>query len=129
MAAIVIEGAGKPLVEADLRRPSGQLTEAPVIGHEIADIDLLTLLQEFAPREFAAAIRPDQRLGKRQQRIRRLPAHIQRLPGGVSVQRGDQKRLDRIVDIQELAALLAAPDLESLPLQHTAQPDAEEVLP
>src|SRR5579862_7728699 len=106
MAAVIVEGAGEAVVEADLRRPPGELAEAAVVGDEIADIDALPVGREFALFESAAAIRPDQRLGQCEERIGLDAADIERQSRGVAAERGAQKRLDRVVDVQELAALL-----------------------
>ena len=112
-----------------MRRPAGQIAEAAVVGDEIADIDALAVFREFAPGETSAAIDPHQRLGQSEQRVRRLAADIERLSRGLAGQRGAQKRLDRVIDIEQLAPLLAAPYLEALPFKDAAQPDAEKVLP
>ena len=129
MPAVIVERARQPLVEPDPRRPAGQFAEAAVVGDEIADIDALALLGELAPLETAAAIDPHQRLGQREQRVRRLAADIERQPGRVRGQRGQQESLDGVVDIEQFAPLLAAPHLEGLAFQRAAQPDAEEILP
>ncbi len=99
MAAVIVEGARQPLIQADTRRPAGQLAEAAIVGDEIADVDALALVGKFAALEMAAAIRADQGLGERQQRIGRLAADIQRKPRGLAAQRGDQKRLGGILDV------------------------------
>src|SRR5216683_1643064 len=112
MAAIIIEGAREAVVEADARRPPGQPAETAVVGDEIADIDALPVGRKFALLESAAAIRPDERLGQCEQRIGLAAANVEREAGGIAAERGAQKRLDRIIDKQELAALLAAPHLE-----------------
>src|SRR5207245_8308873 len=44
-------------------------------------------------------------------------------------QRGEQERVDRILDIGEVAQLVAAPYLERPALDDGAQPDADEGLP
>src|SRR6266404_3020807 len=129
MAAIIVEGTREAVVEADPRRPSGQPAEAAVVGDEIADIDALAVGREFAVLEPAAAICPDQRLGESEQRIRLAATDIEREAGGVAAERGAQKCLDRILDIQKLAALFAAPNLEGGAFERPAQPDPEEILP
>src|SRR3954466_441422 len=129
MTTVVVERLGKPPVEADLWRPAGQLAKPAVGGDEIADVDLFALYGEFAPFEFAGSIRADQGLGKRQQGVGGLAPDIERLPGGITGECRDQERLGRIVDIQQLATLLAAPYLETLVFQRPAEPDPEKVLP
>src|SRR6266567_8913768 len=101
MAAVVVEGTREAVIEPDARRPPGQLAEAAVVGDEIADIDALAVGRKFAVLEPAAAIRPDQRLGECQERIGLAAADIERETGRVATERGTQKRLDRIIDIQE----------------------------
>src|SRR6266699_6126816 len=129
MAAVIIEGARQAVIEADARRPPGQLAKAAIVGDEIADIDALAVGREFALLETAAAIRPDQRLGQGEERIGLAAADIEREARGVAAERSAQKRLDRIIDIQQLTALFAAPPLEGGAFQRAAQPDPEEILP
>src|SRR5260370_42024403 len=122
MAAVIIEGGREAGVEADAGGPAGQPTEAAVVGNEIADIDALPVGREFALLETAAAIRPDQRLGQCEERIGVAAADIEGETRGVAADRGAQKRLDRIIDIQQLAALLAAPHLEGGALERPPPP-------
>ena len=98
MAAVIVEGARQPVVQAGSRRPAGQFAETAVVSDEIADVDALALVREFAALELAAAICLDQGLGERQQGIGRLAADIEGEPGGLATQRGRQKRLDSIRD-------------------------------
>src|SRR5712692_491427 len=123
MAAIIRERPRQAVVEADLWRPAGQLAKAAVVGDEIADVDTLPVGREFAQFIAAAAIGADQRLGEREQRIGCLAADIERAAGGVAAHRSRQKRLDGVVDIEQLAALLAAPYFDRRALDRAAQPD------
>src|SRR5229473_3585076 len=129
MATVIIQGTREAVVEVDVRRPAGQRAEAAVVGDEVADIDALPVGRKFALLESAAAIRPDQRLGQCEERIGLAAANVEREAGGIAAERGAQKRLDRIIDIQELAALLAPPYLEGGAFERPTQPDAEEILP
>jgi hypothetical protein len=76
MAAVIFEGAREPVIQADTRRPAGQLAEPAVVGDEVADVDAFALLREFAMLELAGAIRPDQRLGEPSPAVSRLSAAI-----------------------------------------------------
>src|SRR5260370_9830955 len=114
MATVIIQRALEALIEADARRPPGQVAKTAVVGDEIADIDALPVVREFAPLKTAAAICPDHRLGERQEGIGRPTADIEREARGVTAPRRAQERLDRVVDVEQLPALFAAPDLESL---------------
>ena len=107
------EGLRQPGWQIGPRRPAGEAAEELVLGIVIADIDALALGRKFADDEAAGAIRRDQRRREIMQADRAMAADIARLAGELGRQRGEQERVDRIVDIGEVAQLVAAPDLEA----------------
>src|SRR5690348_14145308 len=102
MAAVIGESSRQTVVELDPRHPSGEGAEAAVVGDKVADVDLLSLLGEFAPLEGAAAIGADERLGERQERIGLTAPDIESEACGLLVERGEEEPLDRIIDKEEL---------------------------
>src|SRR6185312_939416 len=126
--AVIGERPGQPLGEADARLPAGQRAKLAVVGDEVADIDLFPLRRKFAHFVVAGAIGADQRGGDLDEAVGRVAADIERQPFGLRRHRGGEKGLDRVVDIDHVPPLLAAPDLEWLSFDRKTQPDAEEIL-
>ena len=57
------------------------------------------------------------------------PAEVERPPVGLLVEGRSDERIDRIVDVREIAQLSTLPDLERVALHHGPDPDTEECLP
>src|SRR5271166_5194307 len=98
MATIIIKRPTKPIGEADARVPAGNCAKSAVVGYKVTDIDALALRGKLPDLVFP------------------------------STMRGVEERFGRIIDVKQIPTLLAAPDLEGLPLDHPAQPDAQKSL-
>src|SRR5260370_35252145 len=107
------------------RRPAGEAAQQPVLGIVVADIDALALGREVADDEAAAAIRRDQRRREIAQADGAMAADIAGLAGERGRQRREQECIDRILDIGEVAQLVATPAFEIAALEGGAEPDAD----
>ena len=99
-----------------------------VVDQEISNVDALALGRKLPDVVLPAAIRFDHRFCQGRQADRVAAADIERQALGLGRQRGGEECVGRVIDIQKVAALLAAPNLERLAFDDPAQPDTEEGL-
>src|SRR6516162_52571 len=121
---IIVKRPTKPIGEADVRAPTGDRAKAAIVGYEVSDVDALALCRKRPDLVFPAAICRDNRLGQICQTAGFVATDIKCQSLGFWRNRGIEERFGRIIDVEEIPTLLAAPDLEGLPLYHPALPNA-----
>ena len=123
MPTIIIKRPTKPISKADARAPAGDCAKSTVVCYEVTDIDALALRRKLLDLVFPSAMSHDDRLSQIRQIAGLVAANIKCQTLSFPSNRGIEKRFGRIVDVKQIPALLATPDLEGLSLDHPAQPD------
>src|SRR5262245_47299477 len=128
VSSVEDESAFDSLLDADAGTPAGRGTERAVIGEIVADVDKLSFEWEVLTLDGTFVGRRHQRREIRQ--VDHVGAtDIDRLANGRRRRRRSDECLRRIVDIEEVAALLPTPDLDWASLEQVAHPNPHENLP
>ncbi len=122
-----VQGTPEAFGHVYLRSPTGCRAKGGIVGMIVADVDLLAVHRKRLDHRLATLVGGDQGLSQRCQADRRKAADVECPAFGRRRHRRDE-RIDGVVDIGEVAQLLAAPDLEGLAFQREADPDPEEGL-
>jgi len=128
MTAIIVKRPTKPIGEADAGAPTSDCTKSTVVGYKVADINALALGWKLSDLVFPISISRNDRLGQIRQVAGFVAANIERQSLRFLSNRGKEERFGRVVDVKQIPTLLTAPDLEGLPLNNPAQPDAQKGL-
>src|SRR5690242_7229540 len=128
IAAVIVERTAQALGYTDTWAPAGQSPKMVIVDQEVAHVDALALRRKLPNLEITAAIRFDHRSRQVGQADRVAAAHIERQPLGHGREPGVKESIHSVIDIEEIAPLLAAPHYEALALDDPPQPNAEKGL-
>lgn len=127
---VIVETALQAFAQTDLRRPAERRADGPVVAVVVADVDGLALRREGHQLEAAGQVKAGQHGSEICQANHFAAAEVVHLAVAIVAKRRQQQGIDTVVDIVEVAQLLAvAEDLDGLAFDQLADPDAEESLP
>src|SRR5262245_6847960 len=112
LRAIKLHGARERRAQIGLRLPPELSRDQSTVRVIVADVDFLSVAGKFTHAEFTATVDFDQQAGEIAQRNRGWAAEIEHRTDRLLSRRGKQERVHGIVDIGEIAQLLATPDLD-----------------
>src|SRR5476649_348589 len=103
LLAIVSERLGQGRAQARPRPPPERAPDEPVVRVVVADVDFLPVAWKFFHDEFSATVEFDEQLCELAQRYARRAAEIENFSDRRAAARREEKRLDRVVHIGEVA--------------------------
>src|SRR5580700_341720 len=124
-----IERAFETVAQRDCRSPAQRLADQRIVGIVVTYVDPFAVGGEFALFEMADAVKSNEQPRQVDERRDFAPAQVEDLTGRLGPRRRQQEGLDTVVDVGEVAELLASPNLERLALEEQANPNAHKRLP
>src|SRR5439155_5369742 len=110
MPAIVLDGAPEPIRERNVRLPAEHPLDLAVVRVVVADVDDLPVRGKRHEAVASAAGHLEELLGEAAEAHGGARAQVEHLAIGRIARRRAQQRVDDVVDVVEVAQLLAVPE-------------------